>query len=65
MDQLLEIVKADRAALALVVLGWIAREVVALRRSVREQGQRLGALAVRVAHLEPPQPQPPAVDGGA
>jgi len=64
MDQLFDILKADRAALALVVLGWIAREVVALRRSVREQGQRLGALAVRVAHLEPPQ-QPPATHGGA
>ena len=67
MDALVEVLKTptgDRLALVLIVLGWIAREVVALRRSQREQGRRIGGLESDVAKLKGAQHgHPPAGDG--
>lgn len=72
MEQLIELLKSgggvDRALFVSAVLGWLAREIVALRRSQKDQGKRIGDHGTRISriegHLWPEGKLPPAVDGG-
>lgn len=52
MIQLLQQVPVERLALLLFAAGQIYGQFKSARRSLREHGQRIGALADRIARLE-------------